>query len=215
MPSSHVTAVADILSNYTALANIDFRLKTIEIKPGYFKLVADAIRKGKVKVIVDSSLDGGTFYYDSGEDAFYLDDPGAVTRITAKALIVHEGVHAVNDMYGRSTIDAIDDEFAAYLAQAMYMIENAAASPLFRPAEVGQANYYKTDTVYPFLPLAEQILESAGSITSGNVETYPEYLTLYTGLTKNKRYKDVVGTKSSDYNGFRGMTMPTTYKPAW
>jgi hypothetical protein len=106
------------------IGSVWVRVGTIIITPKPIRGVADAIKAGKIAVYHDPHFlmakNQYSAFYDGGYNAMFVgfSDPDTVGR---KAVIVHEAVHAVNDIKKRSSIVHIDDEAAAFTAQAMYI----------------------------------------------------------------------------------------------
>lgn len=94
------------------------------ITPHAIRAVGDAIRHGRITVYYDPSFtvvaDSFGAFYDGGADAIFTGFCRLDT-IGRKAVLVHEATHAVNDMKARAAILHVDDEAAAYTAQAMYI----------------------------------------------------------------------------------------------
>jgi hypothetical protein len=98
---------------------------TISVGPTTFTRVATALQNGTIAV-VEGRFSGNIAMYSSKADTaagfaantFYLGNNQRYSRLF-NALICHEAVHASFDLT-RSSIPWIDNEAAAYIAQAYY-----------------------------------------------------------------------------------------------
>jgi hypothetical protein len=98
---------------------------TISVDQSSFRRVADALQSGAISV-VEGRFNTDTAMYSARADAatnvaantFYLGRHHRFSRLF-NALIVHESVHASFDLT-RSSLPWIDNEAAAYIAQAYY-----------------------------------------------------------------------------------------------
>lgn len=115
-------------SNETRRIRFSFRGSTggtISVDPASFARVANALRDNLISV-VEGRFDTDIASYSSRADSsqnlaantFYLGRNPRYSRLFS-ALIVHEAVHASFDLT-RSTLPWIDNEAAAYIAQAYY-----------------------------------------------------------------------------------------------
>jgi hypothetical protein len=114
---------------------INFTIGAVKITGGDFGKVADEIELGCVKVHHDQRgefVPAGSARYISngktstvpGSKAYLPGDSmilgfGSLRTLDDKSLIVHEAVHAINDLF-MVTMRGIDDEVAGYVAQALY-----------------------------------------------------------------------------------------------
>ncbi|HLJ49441.1 MAG TPA: hypothetical protein VKU01_25685 [Bryobacteraceae bacterium] len=76
-----------------------------------------AFRNALTGVVISPGIDA---QYDGTTNSFIFSNPCLAT-LDARALAVHESVHAGFDLH-RVKITAIDDEAAAYIAQCLYLI---------------------------------------------------------------------------------------------
>jgi hypothetical protein len=101
-------------------SNIDFSILGISIRPSHFKEVGKAIREGRIAVEIDPKLVQGDAVYFFKDNKIVLKSYD-FNDLLLCALIIHEGVHAINDIKKRSKIAIIDDEVAGFVAQALYV----------------------------------------------------------------------------------------------
>lgn len=97
----------------------------IQIRPAHFTSVATAISENRIS-IVEGSVTAGMAKYSSrtdGKDAantLYIPKKSSMGSKDLKALVVHECVHAIFDLYS-SRVPWVDNEAAAYIAQGYYL----------------------------------------------------------------------------------------------
>ncbi|HRD64963.1 MAG TPA: hypothetical protein PKY50_02295 [Candidatus Competibacter sp.] len=101
-------------------SNINFSIIGISIRPSYFVEVGKAIRDGGIAIEIDPKLAQGDAIYFFKTNKIVLKSYD-FNDLLLCALIIHEGVHAINDIKKRSKIATIDDEVAAFVAQALYV----------------------------------------------------------------------------------------------
>ncbi|MBL8250517.1 MAG: hypothetical protein JNK31_02485 [Candidatus Competibacter sp.] len=100
--------------------NISFSILGISIRPSHFKQVGSAIREGRIGIEIDPKLVQGDAVYFFKDNKMVLKSYD-FNDVLLCALIIHEGVHAINDIKKRSKIAIIDDEVAGFVAQALYI----------------------------------------------------------------------------------------------
>jgi hypothetical protein len=122
---------------------IDFRLNGLEVSPKRLREVGKAIRAGKIKVKVSSSGKLLSASYHPHDNRLFVptDQIGAVM---IQASIVHEGVHALVDLFRATNLTVLDDEAAAYLAEAVYL---RAAHTWVKGESAASAIYQAADAV--------------------------------------------------------------------
>jgi hypothetical protein len=101
-------------------ARIDFRLGRLEVSPKRLRGVGKAIKKGDIKVEVHT---GGKLLgaaYDPHDDTLMVPDD-KLASVASQAGVLHEGVHALVDMYKCKDVTVLNDEAAAYLAEVIYL----------------------------------------------------------------------------------------------
>lgn len=118
--------VAQVL-NHAAGKIKTFNVKQYVVRPGYLSQVARYVIDKRIKVVtIEGKSDFDAGYVGSG---YILLEPwGKVKKgggaAWYRSLMVHEAVHAAFDIQGQNKsydMSAIDDESAAYIAQAMYL----------------------------------------------------------------------------------------------
>ncbi|MGH6943764.1 MAG: hypothetical protein ACREH6_06040 [Geminicoccaceae bacterium] len=102
------------------IARIDFRLGPLEVSPKRLHAVGKAIGGGRIKVAVASTgrLLSAAYSPHSNQMTLPSDQIGSVM---IQASILHEGVHALVDLFRCTNLTVLDDEAAAYLAEAIYL----------------------------------------------------------------------------------------------
>jgi hypothetical protein len=116
---SLATTVAAIFEG-PRVARIHFRLGRLEISPQRLRGVGKAIKKGDIKVEVHT---GGKLLgaaYDPHDDTLMVPDD-KLASVASQAGVLHEGIHALVDMYKFKEVTVLNDEAAAYLAEAIYL----------------------------------------------------------------------------------------------
>lgn len=112
-------AVASIFED-SKNSNINFSIIGISIRPSHFVEVGKAIRESRITLEIDPKLAQGDAVYFFKDNKMVLKSYD-FNDLLLCALIIHEGVHAINDIKKRSKIATIDDEVAAFVAQALYI----------------------------------------------------------------------------------------------
>lgn len=99
--------------------------RTISVDQTTFSRVAEALQENRIRIVegrFDTDIASYSARADSSRDmaanTFYLGRNPRYSRLF-NALIVHESVHASFDLT-RSTLPWVDNECAAYIAQAYY-----------------------------------------------------------------------------------------------
>jgi hypothetical protein len=116
---SLATTVAAIFEG-PRVARIHFRLGRLEISPQRLRGVGKAIKKGDIKVEVHT---GGKLLgaaYDPHDDTLMVPDDKLASAVS-QAGVLHEGIHALVDMYKCKEVTVLNDEAAAYLAEVIYL----------------------------------------------------------------------------------------------
>jgi hypothetical protein len=108
--------VAGILTDPLLVRVINFTVCGISISYADLCGVAKAILNGGITVYAKGNGSGG---YDNVRDTLRVPADELISP-AAKAVVVHEAVHAVNDLNGRSLI-RIADETAGYVAHFLYL----------------------------------------------------------------------------------------------
>jgi hypothetical protein len=133
--------VADVLRS-PPIDKIDFVLvdDAIEVTPRRLRQVADVIEKGRIDVAVadTGSLLGAAYSPHSNKmtlRSLQVPDGGL-----GRSMIVHEGVHALVDLFRYTKATELSDEAAAYLAETLFMrsigltVTGGGALPIYNAA---------------------------------------------------------------------------------
>ena len=104
-----------------------YSVKQYVVRPAYFGKVADLVSRKKIKVVLiqgKSNFHGG---YVSRNGGYILLEPWGKEKdaVSYRSTMLHEAVHASFDVLGEKqpfSMNAHDDEAAAYIGQAMYLI---------------------------------------------------------------------------------------------
>lgn len=115
---------------------VTYSVKRYVVRPAYLTKVADLIGRKKIKVVIiqgKSDFHGG---YVSRNGGYLLIEPWGKKKdvVSYRSTMVHEAVHASFDMLGEKhpfTMNAHDDEAAAYIGQAMYLIRQGVLASEF------------------------------------------------------------------------------------
>jgi hypothetical protein len=116
---SLATKVAAIFEG-PRVARIHFRLGRLEVSPQRLRGVGKAIKKGDIKVEVSKTGKLLSAAYHPHSDTLTVPDDKLAT-VTSQAGVLHEGIHALVDMYKCKEVTVLNDEAAAYLAEAIYL----------------------------------------------------------------------------------------------
>ena len=97
--------------------------KNVHLGRSNFENVGVAIRTGRIGIGYDPGLldynDAGAMYLSYANKLIFR-DPFTDT-IVNRGTVVHEATHAALDMYRGNGLQSLDNEFFAYLAQAIAM----------------------------------------------------------------------------------------------
>lgn len=113
--------VAAVLTDTSVTGLVDVYLSPIVVNSVQYKMVAEAILLGEIAVELTKDKKQQFSTYDNVANVLSLhtDDTGT---LRTRAVILHEGVHAINDMNGQKSLVKETDEAAAYLASGMYLV---------------------------------------------------------------------------------------------
>jgi hypothetical protein len=132
MPSQVLAATVIRVLSHPLVMKINFELNGLLVTGMRYQVVAQAVRSGKITCEVgsdrDPNLPAGSVIaaeYNPNLDRFVFprEDFGASSG-SEKIKILHESTHAIFDCYSDSSgtsILAIDDEAAAFLASALFL----------------------------------------------------------------------------------------------
>jgi hypothetical protein len=112
--------VAAIFHDSAKMKRIDFKYGAFRVSPDRLKGVGDAIVNGQIALSESDSsqLSAG---YSPYTDKLSLPKNVDATADKWKVAILHEGVHALVDIYGANAgLTVMDDEAVAYLAEVIY-----------------------------------------------------------------------------------------------
>lgn len=153
----------------TAVQKINFMFGAVIVSGSRMLELARAIENFEVVVYQDtkckkvpSPFDG---YYSGNDDAIYLGFKD-LASMDNRMLLVHECVHAINDMNGSAGLSQLDDECAGYVACAQYYRYSGNAWP-----KRAKATAPLVDAIYDAaFSLADDYLDKVMNPTMG-VET--------------------------------------------
>jgi len=112
--------VAAIFHDSAKMKTIDFKYGAFRVSPDRLKGVGDAILNGQIALGQSSSsqLSAG---YSPYSDTLSLPKTVNPSADKWKVAILHEGVHALVDIYGANAgLTVMDDEAVAYVAEVIY-----------------------------------------------------------------------------------------------
>lgn len=99
---------------------IHFRLGRLEVSPQRLHGVDKAIRKGGIKIEIAKTGKLLSAAYHPHSDTLTLPDD-KLASVSSRAAVLHEGIHALVDMYKCKEVTVLNDEAAAYLAEAIFL----------------------------------------------------------------------------------------------
>ena len=132
------------------LGHIRFIWNGATIDRAALQRIADLVDTGRISVCWDPLLSAGQAAYESDGNTFFLSDPYASTPF-AEAIIVHEAVHAVLDLRGKSMY-VMESEAIAYLTQALYFLPRngrhlTGSKALTVASEIADRMLYKNESL--------------------------------------------------------------------
>ncbi len=116
-------AAAGALTDATLSSRFDVWFGAINVTATDLQKIGWAINEGKIGVYYDpsflivKSVQEG--FYSPAVDSFFLGFTDT-SSMWNRGIIVHEAVHAVNDMYSRAWLNKLDNEALAFVAYVMY-----------------------------------------------------------------------------------------------
>ena len=116
-----------------SVLGIDFRLAKYRITGYGFRVVIGLLRMRAVSVVINpgafNSQDAAAVYNDQ-DDSYYFPSGMYGMSLFEKMVIVHESVHAMLDAQGGGKYHrAIDNEAAAFVANALYVLNLTGSAP--------------------------------------------------------------------------------------
>jgi hypothetical protein len=102
------------------VARIHFRLGRLEVSPQRLRGVGKAIKKGDIKVELEKGGKLLSASYHPHSDTLTVPDD-KLASVASQAGVLHEGIHALVDMYKCKEVTVLNDEAAAYLAEVIYL----------------------------------------------------------------------------------------------
>ncbi|GJM43556.1 MAG: hypothetical protein DHS20C21_03980 [Gemmatimonadota bacterium] len=112
--------VAAIFSS-AAAGKIDFQLDGFCVNPARLKQVGAAIACGRIELIQSKKGGGLSAAYSPHSDRLTVPSKTNPAAHKYQVAIVHEGVHALVDIFGKGAgLTVLDDEAAAYLAEVVF-----------------------------------------------------------------------------------------------
>jgi hypothetical protein len=118
-----------------AAQKIDFWLNTIHVNGAGLKSVVREVTAGRIGIKLGPVMAGAGAEYGNGEKAFTFPNAGVFTSQSGRKIVVHESVHAMQDVAGgmlfseRGSIftKEAENEAAAYVAGALFDIYSGVA----------------------------------------------------------------------------------------
>jgi hypothetical protein len=103
------------------VARIHFRLGRLEVSPQRLRGVGKAIKEGDIKVEIEKGSGKllSASYHPHSDTLTVPDDK--LATVATQAGVLHEGIHALVDMYKCKEVTVLNDEAAAYLAEVIYL----------------------------------------------------------------------------------------------
>lgn len=119
--------VADVF-NTPGISKIDFYFEDIHITSNGLREVGEAIRTRRIKVEIDPGKEGSKIAaaYTAGTDTLSIPS-SEINNAFDRSQIVHEGTHALMDMYQYKQLTAANDEIIGYVTDAIYLAAEGAA----------------------------------------------------------------------------------------
>ncbi len=148
--------VADVFIG-PRIQRIDFHLGGLHISPQRLGSVGQAIRQGRIRVEVASTGSMLSAAYSPHHNRMTIQSEQVLSEVTGQAGIVHEGVHALVDLFRATSTTVLSDEAAAYLAEVIYL---RAAHTWVRGSAAVMAIYNAADRIAQ----AHRMYERTGAV---------------------------------------------------
>lgn len=159
------------------VSRISFRLGGITIHRGDIRKVAHYIHRNSIHVKLDPTLGDWARYHPRGKDRNTIVIRKPEAGPAARALIVHEAVHAVMDIRGLRGMGTAKSEALAYLAQAIYRRSAGQKDPPFEgcrgPAEkmICGMSWYLAEKI----EAGDTITPTEYAIFKAQIVSHPKY----------------------------------------
>jgi hypothetical protein len=145
-----------------------------------FQRVVSAIESGQVRVWGEGvSAGSGGEYDNTAENGGDLYSRPIRDRRTRKSVVIHEAVHASIDLT-RSTIEEVDNEAAAFLAQFLYLRFTSYSISELLSDNPREARLY------------ESLWRAAGSIERGGSVSGPQMAQIRHRISVHPNYPEVL-----------------------
>lgn len=119
-----INKIVRILMDASHTKKLNFKVYNLAITPDKFRRVAMAIKQGKIKVVYESKRKYASGAYNNISNTLSFNKRIVnLNNIVGQSFIIHEAVHASNDIDKSGYIDVVDDETAAYISQCIYFLE--------------------------------------------------------------------------------------------
>lgn len=112
--------VAAVFSDRQVRA-IDFTLEKLIVNPQRLHSVGQAIKQKRIAVELKSTGDKLGAAYSPHPNRMTLGSGDLLKSPMGRAGVLHEGVHALVDLYEVQSLTVLEDEVAAYLAETIYL----------------------------------------------------------------------------------------------
>ena len=125
MGDSHAILVENVASVFRGILieKIDFQFhpEGLVVNPLRLRAVGEAISKGRIEVVVGSTGKMLSAAYSPHSNKMTLANEKVTGTATGRSGILHEGVHALVDLYKCTSLTDLSDEAAAYLAETIFL----------------------------------------------------------------------------------------------
>jgi hypothetical protein len=193
-PSADEVAKKTVLATLAdrAVRQIKFEIDSFRVDPGFYALVAQCMKRGRIRVLYNRGVGTAAYYYPS-EDKLELGFTSEAT-LTRRAIIVHECTHAVFDLRRYVQARRVTSEAAAFIAECLFARFHSPRpkDPDYRLSSDDE----KKDYIY------ELAWEIAGKILKGQTPTPGHYAGLKTAVLDHPDYAQY-GRGLSGWDGVR------------
>lgn len=120
--SSLPEKVASVFSNFLVDGiSFDLHPEGLLVNPIRLREVGKAIAAGRIKVVVASTGGILSAAYSPHSNTMTITSEKVLEAGTGRSGVLHEGVHALVDLYKCTSTTSLTDEAAAYLAETIYL----------------------------------------------------------------------------------------------